>query len=340
MDHEREAHDFLNGDYGDEVAGGEGVPGAARAEPAARGSPNGTHEAECDPLAHYQREARRHRFSESDARRYCCTSHGVDAATAGARNGTPPARAVFRAHRDEVVEGHLDLVVRVARHYLGFGLPLEDLIQEGNMGLLAAIEGFDPDRGVPFPAYAVGWIRQAICRAISVQTRTIRIPLEALGLRRRADSVLSDLEQEAHNDALCSGHYEAPTVEDCARKLGVSAGRLRTTIERLPDMASLDAPVRGDGLPLSSRLADAGQRDPEACAAAEECRSRIGAAVSALPARVRHVMRRHYGLDGNGMASFTEIGRELHLCRERVRQLHNQGLASLRRDVRVRASAS
>ncbi len=340
MDHECEAYGFSDGGYGDEFGVGEGVRGAARPEPAARDSPNGVHEAECDALAHYQREARRHPSSESDPRPCCCTPCGVDAATTDARNGTRSARAVFRAHRDEVVERHLDLVLRVAKHYLGLGLPLEDLVQEGNIGLLAAIEGFDPDRGVPFPAYAAGWIRQAVCRAISVQTRTIRIPLEVLGLRRRAESILSDLEQEAHNDALYSGHYEAPTVEDCARKLGVSVGRLRTTIERLPDMASLDAPVDDDGSPLSSRLSDTEQRNPAACAAAEERRSRIGAAVSALPARVRHVMRRYYGLDGNGMASFTEIGRELHLSRERVRQLHNQGLACLRRDSRVRASAS
>ena len=238
------------------------------------------------------------------------------------------------------MEGHLDLVVWLARHYRRLGLPLEDLIQEGNLGLLAAVQGFDPDRGVPFATYATGWIRQAICRAISIKSRTIRIPLEALGLRRRAASVLSDLKQEARNTSLRSGHYRAPTVEDCARRIGVSTPDLSANIRRLPDVESFDAPAAPDGSPLLSRLADAAGQNPADGAAAAERRSRIEAVLEDLSERDQFVVRRHYGFDGNGAASFTEIGRDLHLGRERVRQLHNAALARLRCDPRVLVSKS
>lgn len=339
MNHEREAHDFRNGGYGDGVGDAADAAGTVEPQPAASDASEGPHAEACDTLALYLREARRHRMTENEAKRCCCMSCGAETETAGARNGKRSARDVFRANHGKVVEGHLDLVVNVARHYEGLGLPLEDLIQEGNLGLLAAVRKFDPERGVPFSRYAVGWIRQAICRAISIKSRTIRIPLDVLGLRRRAASVLCELEQEAHNDSLSSGRYRTPTVEDCARRIGVSTGCLRTTIRRLPDVESFDAPAAPGGPPLVSCLADGEDRSPADCAAADERRSHLDAALGGLPARLQLVIRRHYGLDGNGTASFTEIGRELHLCRERVRQLHTEALARLRRDPQVRASA-
>ena len=257
-----------------------------------------------------------------------------DAKASGAlHNGR--AEEAFRARRNEMVEGSLALVVRIAKHYERFGFPLEDLIQEGNLGLLAAVRQFDSERGIPFANYATGWIRQAICRAISIKSRTIRIPLEVLGLRRRAARVLSDLEQEAHNRSCRSGHYEAPTVEDCAHELGVSTDRVRTTIRRVPDVDSLDAPAGARGRPLLSSVADSEHPDPLDCASAAEQRSLLHAAISRLPQRLRHVMERHYGFHGDGPASFTAIGRELHLSGERVRQLHKQGLALLRHDPRM-----
>ena len=258
----------------------------------------------------------------------------ADAKTPGARR-VDRAEQAFRASYNEMVEGNLALVVRIARPYERFGLPLEDLIQEGNLGLLAATRQFDPERGVPFPAYATGWIRQAICRAISIKSRTIRIPLDVLGLRRRATSMLADLEQEAHNQCCRSGHYEAPTVEDCARALGVSTDRLQTTIRRVPEVESLDAPAGPEGEPLLSSVADPEQPNPLECAWTAEQRLLLRTAISELPHRLRHVIQRHYGLLGGGSASFTAIGRELNLSRERVRQLHNQGLASLLHDPRM-----
>ena len=299
-------------------------------------APNG----QFDSLSLYLRDIHRcRRISADGTRRRRRVRRDVKGAgaNASARNGSAE---VFRAEQRELVEGNLPLVVCIARGYRRFGLPMGDLVQEGNLGLLAAVRKFDPEFGVAFSTYAAGWIRQAICRAISIKSRTIRIPLEVLGLRRRADRVLSELEQEAHNRECRSGHYEAPKLEDCAHELGVSTDCLQSTIRRVPDVVSLDAPAFPGGEPVGSSVADFEERDPLECASAEEQRSLLHAAVSALPLRLRLVMLRHYGLSGEGPASFSEIGRELRLSRERVRQLHNQGLALLRKAHGLRASVN
>ncbi|MYE43574.1 MAG: sigma-70 family RNA polymerase sigma factor [Acidobacteria bacterium] len=316
----------------DDIARSSGLAGAS-ADPSTE-APNGDYGA----LAIYLRQVRRCRQISADGARHCCqTMHEARSAkTPGAQRADRTEEA-FWASYNEMVEGNLALVVRIAKPYRRFGLPLEDLIQEGNLGLLAAIRQFDPERGVPFPAYATGWIRQAICRAISIKSRTIRIPLDVLGLRRRATGVLDDLEQEAHNQCCRSGHYEPPTVEDCARALGVSTDRLRTTIRRIPDVESLDASAGPEGEPLCSSVADLEQPNPLECAWIAEQRSLLHAALSELPHRLRHVIQRHYGLLDGEPVSFTAIGRELNLSRERVRQLHNQGLALLLDDLRIRA---
>ena len=340
MDPEPEADVLLEGAQPSEDAPAEDRGGAPGLKPSASDSSDARRSEGCGALALYLEEVRRRRPSANGVGYCCCAPSGAEADKDGADAGERSRRECFAANRGAIVEGHLDLVVRLARQYQGLGLPLDDLIQEGNLGLLAAVQGFDPDRGVPFPAYATGWIRQAICRAVSIKSRTIRIPLEALGLRRRAASVLSDLEQEAHNGALRSGRYRAPTIEDCARKLGVSTEHLAATIRRLPDVESFDAPVATEGRPLVACLADAAGESPEDRAAGEERRSRLEASLRMLPDRARLVVQRHYGLDGHGAASFTEIGRELQLSRERVRQLHNDAVARLRRDLPLRASAN
>lgn len=293
-----------------------------------------------DSLALYLRDVHRcGRISAAGTRRRRGAMRDAKAAgaNASARNGSAE---VFRAKQRELVEGNLRLVVCIARAYRRFGLPMEDLVQEGNLGLLAAVRKYDPEFGVAFSTYAAGWIRQAICRAISIKSRTIRIPLEVLALRRRAARVLSELEQEAHNRECRSGHYEAPKPEDCAHELGISTDCLQSTIRRVPDVVSLDAPAFPGGDPVGSVVADSAKRDPLECASVEERRSLLDAAVSALPHRLRRVMLRHYGLAGEGPTSFAEIGRELRLSRERVRQLHNQGLALLRNAPRLRASVN
>lgn len=238
-----------------------------------------------------------------------------------------------------LIEGNLRLVVAIARRYQGMGLPLADLIQEGNLGLITATARFDPARTPRFPRYAAGWIRETICRALSQKSRTIRIPLDQLALRRRAASVEADLEQRYRNEECRTGRHRTHTTEDDAHEIGVDPETLRTTIRLVPDVESLDSPRTADGPPLRNLLADAGSPDPcEAAARAEE-RNRIREAVSNLPARLRHVVERRYGFDDSGEASLTEIGRELQVSAERVRQLQSKAMVMLARHLRHARSA-
>lgn len=333
-----EAGDAPGRVFDEEIEWGEPEALASRDNPlnAPAESPTG----DLDSVSLYLGDVRRRRrVSADETNRRCREMHLAEAAAAGSGGRNKNAASVVRDKRQEAVEGNLALVVSIAREYRPFGLPFEDLIQEGNIGLLAAVGHFDPERGVPFSRYADLWIRQAICRAITTQTRTIRIPLDVLALRRRMNSVMSDLDQEAHNQSCRSGHYRAPTIEDCAHTIGVSAERLRTTARNVPEVTSIEAPVARTGLPLRESLADRAQEDAMTRAAAGEERSAVQAAIVGLPPRLQQVLRRRYGLDGNGSASFGEIGRELHLCRERVRQLHNEALALLRRKVWTRVTA-
>ena len=233
-----------------------------------------------------------------------------------------------------LIEGNLGLVVSIARRYRGMGLPLADLIQEGNLGLITAATRFDPARTERFPRYAAGWIRETICRALSQKSRTIRIPLDQLALRRRAASVEADLEQRYRNEECRTGRHRPHTTEDDAHEIGVDPEALRSTIRLVPDVESLDAPRTVGGPPLWNLLADAGSPDPCDAAARSEERDRLREAIAHLPIRLRHVVERRYGLGGAGEASLTEIGRELQVSAERVRQLQGKAMSMLARELR------
>ena len=218
----------------------------------------------------------------------------------------------------------------IARRYRGYGLPYDDLVQEGTLGLLAAVRNYDPKRRVPFRAYAPSWIRQAICRGVSIRCRIIRIPLDVLQTRRRLDHVRAQLEQEAET---CG---RPPTVEECARVMGVTPDVLRTTLRRVPEFTSLDAPRGAKGLPLVPLLPDTGSC-PFASVASRERGRLLHSAIADLPGRLGRVMRRRYGISGNPPSTLAEIGAELGVSRERARQLHNRGINLLRQNTRLRA---
>lgn len=225
------------------------------------------------------------------------------------------------------MEDHLELVASIARRYRRYGVPYEDLVQEGALGLLAAVRNFDPERGVPFRAYATRWIRQAICRGLSIRRRVIRIPQEVLQIRRRLHHVRAELEQQAEEGS--------PTIEDCARVMGVTPEVLRTTMRRVPEVTSLDAANGPDGVACFSSLRD-NRPCPLASAVSRERSRLLRAAIADLPGRLGRVMRRRYGISGHP-ATLAEIGAELGVSRERVRQLHNRGIALLRQNARLRA---
>lgn len=237
--------------------------------------------------------------------------------------------AAFHASRHRMIEGSLGLVVAIAREYEHLGLPLEDLIQEGNLGLIAAVDKFDPERNLRLSTYAVTWIREAICRALSQKSRTIRIPLDKLAIRRRAAKVHDEIEQRYGNEACCGGSRRAHTLEDDAGELGVDAEVLRTTIRLVPDIDPLED--RPSGRPsLLASLPDPQSPNPADRAAAAEQQQRVRDAVSELPPRLQWIVRRRYGLSGGEEAGLAKVGREVRLSAERVRQLQRRALRLLR----------
>lgn len=310
--------------------------GAVEHQPASRTrDPAGDSQEDLGAVQLYLRDAgRRHRLTGREERRCCRFLRYERWRRSGSKGRVRAIGAPCARPSCLLIEGNLRLVVSIARRYQGMGLPLADLIQEGNLGLITAAARFDPARTERFPRYAAGWIRETICRALSQKSRTIRIPLDQLALRRRAASVEADLEQRYRNEECRTGRHRPHTMEDDAHEIGVDPEALRATIRLVPDVESLDAPRTVDGPPLRNLLADAGSPDPSEAAARAEERNRITEAVSHLPARLRHVVERRYGLGGSSEASLTEIGRELQVSAERVRQLQAKATVMLSRELR------
>lgn len=312
------------------------VIGAVGHQPASHArDPAGDSQEDLGAVQLYLRDAgRRHRLTGREERRCCRFLRYERWRRSGAKGRVRAIGAPCARPSCLLIEGNLGLVVAIARRYQGMGLALADLIQEGNLGLITAAARFDPARTERFPRYAAGWIRETICRALSQKSRTIRIPLDQLALRRRAASVEADLEQQYRNEECRTGRHRPHTMEDDANEIGVDPEALRATIRLVPDVESLDAPRTADGPPLRNFLADTGSTDPSDAAARAEERDRLRDAVSHLPARLRHVIERRYGLGGSSEASLTEIGRELHVSAERVRQLQGKAMVLLARELR------
>ena len=263
----------------------------------------------------------------------CREPPATDAPEGRAGYGGASAEAI----RNRVIEAHLGLVAVMARRYEGLGLPPDDLVQEGNIGLIAAARTFDRAQGMRFSAHAARWIRETICRALSQKSRPIRIPLRLLTRRREAAHVQADLEQEYRNDECATGRHHVHTTEDDARAIGVEPETLRATIRLVPDVVSLDAPCAAGGA-LWEALPDARSPNPRDEAARSEELRRLREGIAHLPFRLQHVLKRRYGLTGDGERGLREVGEELHLTAERVRQLQQRALGMLRRDLERRRS--
>lgn len=288
-----------------------------------------------DSLSLYFSEAAVRRRLTAAEERECCRALREATAAGAGRNPSPAARETLESCRGRLLEGHLWLVIAIARCYWGLSrhlsITLGDLVQEGNLGLMTAVRRFDPKRKTRFATYAAPWVRYMICRSISEQARLIRIPLEVLDLRREAERVRSELEQEFRNETCSDGKPHEHRLEDDARALGVSPQVLEKTILSVPEVVSLDEPETvEDEEPRSARVPDLGASNPrEAAAEAEQC-DRLQERLSELPERLAHIVRRRYGIDGTPEASLGEVGRELGLSAERVRQLQARALAVLR----------
>ena len=233
------------------------------------------------------------------------------------------ARAGDERARARLIERNLRLVVSVAKRYRGMGLPFEDLIQEGNLGLIKAAERFDPELGNRFSTYAIWWIRQAMRRAIEDKGRAIRLPVHTGEKTRKA--------ARTRNELLATLGRE-PTDEEVAEKLGWSVGEVGAAIELLADVASLDQPVGGEdgSTELWEFIEDERASEvPEAVIRQME-NTLLEEWIGEMSDRERHVLVRRYGLDEREPATLAELGAELGITRERVRQLQRSAEWRLR----------